>query len=117
MAGHLCSVRWSCASLISARRAGLQVLQAVAREVKTAVQQGVEVAIVVGGGNYFRGVTAHEGLDRATADYVGMLATCMNALMLQVSCLAELSCTLIMALYSLHQERITVLDIELCCSK
>ncbi|CAL5222737.1 g5144 [Coccomyxa viridis] len=60
-----------------------KVLQAVAREVKTAVQQGVEVAIVVGGGNYFRGATAHEGLDRATADYVGMLATCMNALMLQ----------------------------------
>lgn len=48
------------------------------------MQQGVEVAIVVGGGNYFRGATAHEGLDRATADYVGMLATCMNALMLQV---------------------------------
>lgn len=66
----------------------LQVLQAVAREVKTAVQQGVEVAIVVGGGNYFRGATAHEGLDRATADYVGMLATCMNALMLQVGSLA-----------------------------
>ena len=42
------------------------------------------MAIVVGGGNYFRGATAHEGLDRATADYVGMLATCMNALMLQV---------------------------------
>jgi uridylate kinase len=51
------------------------------------VQQGVEVAIVVGGGNYFRGAAAHEGLDRATADYVGMLATCMNALMLQVRCL------------------------------
>ena len=65
-----------------------QVLQAVAREVKTAVQQGVEVAIVVGGGNYFRGATAHEGLDRATADYVGMLATCMNALMLQVCCIS-----------------------------
>ena len=68
-------------------RSVLQVLQAVAREVKTAVQQGVEVAIVVGGGNYFRGATAHGGLDRATADYVGMLATCMNALMLQVRCL------------------------------
>ena len=66
----------------------------MAREVKTAVQQGVEVAIVVGGGNYFRGATAHEGLDRATADYVGMLATCMNALMLQVRCPAELSCAL-----------------------
>ena len=78
------------------------------------MQQGVEVAIVVGGGNYFRGVTAHEGLDRATADYVGMLATCMNALMLQVSCPADLSCTITVALYSPHPERITLLDRELC---
>ena len=78
------------------------------------MQQGVEVAIVVGGGNYFRGATAHEGLDRATADYVGMLATCMNALMLQVSCLAELSCTITVALCSPHPESITLLDRELC---
>ena len=61
-----------------------QVLTAVAREVGTAAKQGVEVAIVVGGGNYFRGTSAWDGLERATADYVGMLATCMNALMLQV---------------------------------
>ena len=78
------------------------------------MQQGVEVAIVVGGGNYFRGATAHEGLDRATADYVGMLATCMNALMLQVSCLAELSCTIIGALCSPHPKSITLLDRKLC---
>ena len=42
------------------------------------------MAIVVGGGNFFRGATAYEGLERATADYVGMLATCMNSIMLQV---------------------------------
>ena len=70
------------------------MLQAVAREVKTAAQQGVEIAIVVGGGNYFRGATAHDGLDRATADYVGMLATCMNALMLQVRSLCQVACML-----------------------
>ena len=57
----------------------------MAREVKAASQQGIAIAIVVGGGNYFRGASAWDGLERGTADYVGMLATCMNALMLQVS--------------------------------
>ena len=60
-----------------------QVLQGVAREVATAAKKGVQIAIVVGGGNYFRGANAWAGLERATADYVGMLATCMNAIMLQ----------------------------------
>jgi len=55
----------------------------VAEEVKELVDAGVKVAIVVGGGNYFRGANAWQGLDRATADYVGMLATVMNALQLQ----------------------------------
>ena len=55
----------------------------VAEEVKQLVEAGVRVAIVVGGGNYFRGANAWQGLDRATADYVGMLATVMNALQLQ----------------------------------
>lgn len=59
------------------------VLGAVAREVAEAHRLGVQVAIVVGGGNYFRGADAWEGLERATADYVGMLATVMNALCLQ----------------------------------
>lgn len=67
------------------RPALVQVLKAVAREVRSAARQGVEIAIVVGGGNYFRGSQAWEGLERASADYVGMLATCMNALMLQVT--------------------------------
>ncbi|KAJ9526039.1 hypothetical protein QJQ45_009467 [Haematococcus lacustris] len=59
------------------------VLQSVAEEVAQAVRHGVRIAIVVGGGNYFRGASAWEGLDRASADYVGMLATVMNALCLQ----------------------------------
>ncbi|HSH72777.1 MAG TPA: UMP kinase [Methylophilaceae bacterium] len=53
-------------------------------EVKEIVDLGVQVAVVIGGGNIFRGVApAAEGMDRATADYMGMLATVMNALALQ----------------------------------
>ena len=59
------------------------VLQNIAREVKAAVDAGIQVAIVVGGGNFFRGVDRWEGMERATADYVGMLATVMNAICLQ----------------------------------
>lgn len=59
------------------------MLKSVAGEIAEGHRQGVEVAVVVGGGNYFRGADAWEGLDRATADYVGMLATTMNAVCLQ----------------------------------
>lgn len=53
-------------------------------EVKEVVDLGVQVAVVIGGGNIFRGVApAAEGMDRATADYMGMLATVMNAMALQ----------------------------------
>lgn len=53
-------------------------------EVKEVVDLGVQVAVVIGGGNIFRGVApAAEGMDRATADYMGMMATVMNALALQ----------------------------------
>ena len=56
----------------------------IVEEVKEVVDLGVEVAVVIGGGNIFRGVApAAEGMDRATADYMGMLATVMNALALQ----------------------------------
>lgn len=69
------------------------VLESVAEEVAAAWREGVRIAIVVGGGNYFRGASAWDGLERATADYVGMLATVMNALCLQVnSCILALSC-------------------------
>ena len=55
----------------------------MAQEIKEVVDMGVEVAVVIGGGNIFRGVsTGAEGMDRATADYMGMLATVMNALAL-----------------------------------
>lgn len=59
------------------------VLQAVSDEIAAAHRAGVQIAVVVGGGNYFRGAKAWKGLERATADYVGMLATVMNALCLQ----------------------------------
>lgn len=62
-----------------------QVLRFVAREVAAVLVKGVQVAIVVGGGNYFRGANAWDGLERATADNIGMLATCMNALSLQAA--------------------------------
>lgn len=60
------------------------IVQAVAQEVSEVVASGVQVAIVVGGGNIFRGVKASaKGMDRATADYMGMIATVMNAMALQ----------------------------------
>ena len=60
------------------------VLNSMALQVKELVDAGVEVAIVVGGGNIWRGVAgAKRGIDRATADYMGMLATVINALALQ----------------------------------
>ena len=60
------------------------VLQSFARQVKEVHDQGVEVAIVIGGGNIFRGVSGmQEGFDRVTGDTMGMLATIMNGLALQ----------------------------------
>lgn len=59
-------------------------IERIVSEVKDVVALGVEVAVVIGGGNIFRGVApAAAGMDRATADYMGMLATVMNALALQ----------------------------------
>ncbi|MCS7203742.1 MAG: UMP kinase [Thermodesulfovibrio sp.] len=56
----------------------------MAEEIKKAYSVGVEIAVVIGGGNIFRGMEAAEqGIERATADYMGMLATVMNALALQ----------------------------------
>jgi len=57
---------------------------AIAEQVKTVSDRGVEMAVVVGGGNVYRGLSAAaEGMDRATGDYMGMLATVLNALALQ----------------------------------
>jgi uridylate kinase len=61
-----------------------EVVRGIAAQVAEARRDGIEVAVVVGGGNIFRGVAAASaGMDRATADYMGMLATAMNGLALQ----------------------------------
>ena len=61
-----------------------KVLNGVCNEIANVIESGVQVAIVVGGGNFFRGISASEsGIERATADYIGMLATVMNALAVQ----------------------------------
>ena len=61
-----------------------QVIQRIAAEIATARNSGVEIAIVIGGGNIFRGAgLARAGMDRVTGDYMGMLATVMNALAIQ----------------------------------
>lgn len=62
----------------------VKVAEAVASEIKAVSELGVEIAIVVGGGNIFRGVSKSAGnMDRSSADYIGMLATVMNAVVLQ----------------------------------
>jgi uridylate kinase len=62
----------------------VDVARSVARELKAVVDLGVQVAVVVGGGNIFRGVSKSAGnMDRSSADYIGMLATVMNAVVLQ----------------------------------
>lgn len=61
-----------------------KVVEELAVQIKQVVEDGVELAITVGGGNIFRGMSGSaEGMDRSQADYIGMLATCMNALALQ----------------------------------
>lgn len=63
-----------------------KIIQSIAEQVKEVAELGVEVAIVVGGGNIWRGKVGSEmGMDRANADYMGMLATVMNSLALQDS--------------------------------
>lgn len=60
------------------------VVEAIARQIKRVHEAGVEVVIVVGGGNIWRGLAgSSKGMDRAQADYMGMLATCINALAMQ----------------------------------
>jgi len=67
------------------------VVETIAREIKEVTKIGVEVAVVVGGGNIWRGAAGSaQGMDRASADYMGMLATCINALALQ-DCLEKIS--------------------------
>ncbi len=60
------------------------IVQEMSEAIKSVVDMGVEVALVIGGGNIFRGLSAsRKGMDRTTGDYMGMMATCINALALQ----------------------------------
>jgi uridylate kinase len=80
-------------ALMGKREFGLdnETVSAIAKDVKDVVDMGVQVSLVIGGGNIFRGIAgAAAGMDRAQADYMGMLATVMNALAMQ-SALEKLS--------------------------
>jgi uridylate kinase len=73
-------------ALMGRRDYGLdnEMVGAIANDIKDVVAMGVQVSVVIGGGNIFRGVSgAASGMDRAQADYIGMLATVMNALAMQ----------------------------------
>ena len=73
-------------ALMGEREYGIELhtVESIAREIVEVHETGVEIAIVVGGGNIYRGMAAAaEGTDRATADYAGMLATLLNAIALQ----------------------------------
>src|SRR5580704_594653 len=73
-------------ALMGRREYGLdsETVSAIARDIGDVVAMGVQVCVVIGGGNIFRGVSgASMGMDRAQADYMGMLATVMNALAVQ----------------------------------
>jgi uridylate kinase len=85
---HRVLLKLSGEALLGGRKYGIDpdTVAAIAREVHAVHDAGTELAIVVGAGNIYRGVAAaSEGMDRATADYAGMLATLLNALTLQDS--------------------------------
>ncbi len=91
---HRVLLKLSGEALMGNRQYGIdpEVARAIALQVAEAREAGVEVAIVVGGGNIFRGLAASaRGMDRATADYMGMLATAMNGLAIQ-DALEQIDC-------------------------
>ena len=91
---HRVLLKLSGEALMGDRQYGIDpdVVRGIAAQVAEARRDGIEVAVVVGGGNIFRGVAAAAaGMDRATADYMGMLATAMNGLALQ-DALEQASC-------------------------
>ena len=93
-------------ALMGARDYGIDVgvTRALATEVAGVRAAGVDVAIVVGGGNFYRGIAASaEGMDRATADYAGMLATLLNALALQDALEKEGADTRVMSAISVSE--------------
>ena len=81
-----------------------KTIEAVAEDIKEVVDHGIELCLVIGGGNIFRGVSlAGKGMDRANADYMGMLATVMNALAVQ-DALEKLGCdTRVMTAFTMKE--------------
>lgn len=80
-----------------------EVLERIAKEVKTVHSQGVQIGIVIGGGNIFRGVSAAAvGMDRVSADYMGMLATVINSLAMQDALERQNIKTRVMSAISMH---------------
>ncbi len=81
-----------------------ETIERIASEIRSVHDLGVEIAIVLGGGNIFRGIAGTaEGMDRATSDYMGMLATVMNALAFQ-ACLEKVAIfTRVMSAIEMHQ--------------
>ena len=80
------------------------IVQSIAGQVRELSEDGVEVAVVVGGGNIFRGLAASaRGMDRSTADYIGMLATVMNSLALQDALEKEGVHTRVQSAISMHE--------------
>lgn len=81
-----------------------EVIDRIAKEIRTVHELGVQIAIVIGGGNIFRGIAGTaQGMDRATSDYMGMLATVLNSLALQ-DCLEKLDVyTRVMSAIEMHE--------------
>jgi uridylate kinase len=103
---HRVLLKVSGEALLGSRAYGVDpaVCQYIARQVQAAQRAGVEVAIVVGGGNIFRGLAAAaRGMERATGDYIGMLATVMNALALQDALEKEGSPTRVMTAIGMNE--------------
>ncbi|MBX7147874.1 UMP kinase [bacterium] len=82
----------------------LDQAQIISKEIKDIVALGVEVAVVIGGGNIYRGLSGSEkGIERATGDYMGMLATVINAMALQSSLEREGVFTRVLSAIEMHQ--------------
>ena len=80
------------------------VIKRIAGEIATAARQDIEIAVVIGGGNIFRGAgLARAGMDRVTGDYMGMLATVMNALAIQDALESLDVCARVMSALQIHE--------------
>lgn len=79
------------------------ILEQYAKEIKSVVDAGCEVAIVVGGGNIFRGASSKSGIDRSQGDYMGMLATVINGMAMQSALESELIKTRLLSAIKMEQ--------------